>query len=334
MMAQPMKNGTGKASTRGRLWLPLLLCVCVAGLLPGRSLAAGDGLVAVEFVPALETSAQYIYVSDVARFVEGDRDYWLAAGAERISYGPRPGSEFTLTVETILGRLAERGYDWRRFQVSGAAEVLISAGGQTAGSGELVRMIEARTTEALGVPVAFAAERNLPEPLLPEGALTVDLSFPDRPGTWLPETLHLSVDGEQVQTVPLCQYGEFVLNVIVAPAGIAPRTRVSPAYLGLVEQSLRPGTEVVVLMDQISGLVTKSRISAGGRVLHSKLRVPYDINRGDEVVLVINAGGIEMRARAAALNNAYLGQRLLVERVDDGQRFTGVVEQGPVVVVE
>jgi flagella basal body P-ring formation protein FlgA len=49
---------------------------------------------------------------------------------------------------------------------------------------------------------------------------------------------------------------------------------------------------------------------------------------------VVCAGSVELRARAVALNNAYVGQTLLVKRVDDGAKFTGLVEPGPLVVVE
>jgi len=43
---------------------------------------------------------------------------------------------------------------------------------------------------------------------------------------------------------------------------------------------------------------------------------------------------VELTALAVAMNNAYIGQRLTVKRLDDGMKFTGRVETGPRVVVE
>ena len=97
---------------------------------------------------------------------------------------------------------------------------------------------------------------------------------------------------------------------------------------------MKPGRELVTRIDDIVGFSARSRISPGEMLKWSRLRVPYDIERGSEVTLVVCAPGVELQARAVALNNAYLGQTLLVKRVDDGAKFTGRVEPGPLVVVE
>jgi len=326
----PAARGGGLPWPAAVFYLAVLIWIVT----PPAVAKAADGAVAFKFLGDVETAADYIWVSDIARFIDGDSAHWERISAERISYGPQPGDTVVLSAETVIGRLAERGYDWRRFVVSGAAETRVTAASQTAGAGYLAQAVADQASIDLKVAVAFDVSRSLPEPVVRDGELTIRLRYPDKAGTWLPDGIELLVDNMVVKTIPLGQYGSFRLPVVVAPDGIAPRTLVSAGYLASVEKVLRPGSEVAVSATSVTGMTTTARIIAGGMVVDSKLRIPYAISRGDEVVLVLNTGGIEMRARAEAMNNAYLGQRLLVKRVDDGERFTGVVEDGPIVVVE
>jgi flagella basal body P-ring formation protein FlgA len=120
----------------------------------------------------------------------------------------------------------------------------------------------------------------------------------------------------------------------VAPNGIPAHTLLSGAYLGTEERELKPGSEVVTQPTQVLGMTARGSIAAGARVLVSRLRAAYDVPRGSTVTMVIRAGAVELRAQAVALNDAYLGQTLVVKRVDDDVKFKGRVEEGPVVVVE
>ena len=290
--------------------------------------------VELELIDGSEVCGAYYCVADVARLVDGSAELWAQLAAERLGYAPRPGESISLPADTLLGRLAERGYDWRLIRLNGPDVLTIRGAQQSAAGSELCALIEATLAADYGVAARFETDRPLPVLNLPAGDLDVRVRYPAKPGWWLPDAVEFSVDGMLKSTVLLGQYGKFHLPVVIAPDGIAGRTLINHGHLGLEERELAPGREVMVHPADAAGMTTQGTVPAGGMLRLSRLKVPYDVNRGGTVTLVIRTGCVEMQAMAEAQGNAYVGQRLCVERMDDGVSFTGVVAAGPVVVVE
>jgi|GEM_PF-2204454 len=327
-----MNRHNGQQQGKRQQGLRFLLALLLAVTIGTPALAAPA--VTLELIDAAQVGGGTFALGDVARLADGDGELWRQLAAEPLGYTPAPGESITLAADTILGRLAERGYDWRAIALTGPAVLTICGAAQVIECQPLLAALNQAVADELGVSAEFTITRPLPVVTAAAGELEIEVRFPDKPGWWLPDALEISVDGLQVQRVLLSQHGEFELPVVVAPAGIAGRTMINGAHLGTELSTVRPGREVITQAQQVIGLTTRGRITAGAPVLFSRLMVPYDIERGSEVSLVIKGGVVELTALAVAMNNAYIGQRLTVKRLDDGMKFTGRVETGPRVVVE
>lgn len=309
-----------------------ILAVCACLVLAASPADAAE--LSINLPAQVQVSGNTCLVADVAEYASGDQELWVAIAAETIAYAPDPGKSFKLAAKTLLGRLKERGYNWQAIELTGADVVVITGSQQTVDSGPVRELIEAQAALKLGVPVKFAIDKPLPTVDLPGGELEITVRFPDKPGEWLPDAVEYTIGERLVERLVLSHFGEFELPVVVAADTIDGRTRLKPDHLIIGTQSLRPGTEVVTDPASIEGLKTKMRFSAGSPLKLSKLEQPFDVERGSYVLLVIRGGAVELNAQAVALNGAYLGQTIAVERMSDGMRFTGVVEDGPVVIVE
>ncbi|MBN2080744.1 flagellar basal body P-ring formation protein FlgA [bacterium] len=327
-----MNRNNGQQGRDKRPGLRSLLALLLAVVFSTPALAAPA--VSIELIDGAAVAGNVFTLGDIARLASGDGELWRQLAAEPLGYAPAPGENVTLAADTILGRLAERGYDWRAIALSGPAVLTICGTTQLIESEPLLAALMQAVEDELGVSAQFNVTRPLPVVTAAAGELDIEVRFPDKPGWWLPDAVEISVNGLQVQRILLAQHGEFELPVVVAPAGIAGRTVINGAHLGTELSTVRPGHEVVTQPGQVIGLTTRGQIAAGAPVLFSRLMVPYDVERGSEVALVIRGGVVELTALAVALNNAYIGQRLTVKRLDDGMKFTGRVEAGPRVVVE
>lgn len=308
--------------------------LALALLLLGLRIAGAVEPLQLELIDDAPASGAAYTLADVARYVSGDQQLWEQLAAEKLGYAPAPGQTITVSRETLLGRLAERGYDWRALQVTGPEVLTIHGAEQSAAAEDVLALLERDAAEVLGTAVRFETTRALPQPPLPAGTLEVSVRYPQKAGFWLPDAVEYRVDGLLVAAVPLAQYGAFHLPVVIAPEGIPGRTLIDGTYLGVEEREVRPGQEVVPMAGAALGMTTRAPVAAGALLRLSRLQAAYDVARGASVTLVISGGSVELRARAVAMNNAYIGQRLLVERADDRARFMGRVVAGPMVVVE
>lgn len=313
---------------------PWLLALALVMLLLSVRIAIAEELLRLELIEDALASGSVFTVADIARYISGDEQLWQKIATEKLGYAPEPGRSIVFTRAALLGRLADRGYDWRAIGVTGPDTLQIAGAGQEAGTGQVRDLLEQDVRQVLGIAASFEEQRALPEPVLPAGTLNIRVRYPQKAGFWLPDAVEFSVDGLLVAAIPLAQYGCFRLPVVIAPQGIPGRTLIDGTHLSIEEREVRPGQEFVPRAADAIGMTTRSPVAAGAQLCLSRLQAAYDIARGSEITLVVQSGAVELRARAVALNNAYIGQRLLVERVDDGARFTGLVVAGPMVVME
>lgn len=326
-----MSNVRAQQAIRRAPWTAALALAVL--LLSARIAGAGEPL-QLELLDDAPAGGAAYTVADVARYVSGDAELWQRLAAEKLGYAPAPGQTITVARETLLGRLAERGYDWRALVITGPEVLTIHGAEQSAAADDVLALLERDAGAVLGVAVCFETTRALPQPPLPAGTLEVSVRYPQKAGFWLPDAVEYRVDGLLVAALPLAQYGVFRLAVVIAPDGIPGRTLIDGTYLGVEEREIRAGQEIVPTAGAALGMTTRSPVAAGALLRLSRLQAAYDVARGADVTLVIRGGSVELKARAVAMNNAYIGQRLLVERLDDRARFTGRVVAGPMVVVE
>jgi flagella basal body P-ring formation protein FlgA len=214
------------------------------------------------------------------------------------------------------------------------AKALAAEAGQVVAPADVLALVQADAGRTLGVDVALAPLRALPPVTLPAGEAELRVRYPKRPGVFLPEAVECRVDGRLITSIALGQYVRFTLRVLTAPDGVSRGALLDPGRIGSEEQTLGAGAEVVTAWEQVAGLAARGTLPRGARVVLSRLMRPYDVARGSTVLLVVEMPGVRMEARAVALADAYLGQRVLVEREDGKMKYTGLVCPGPTVVVE
>jgi flagella basal body P-ring formation protein FlgA len=200
--------------------------------------------------------------------------------------------------------------------------------------GDVLAAVQSDAEEQLKVAVALEPLHELPPITLPVGAVELTVRYPKHAGLYLPEAVECRVDGRLITSIALGQYVRFRLSVLTAPDGLPARALVDGAQLACEEQLLGAGTEVATLPGQTAGMCTRGLLPAGARVVLSRLMRPFDVARGSTVLLVIAMDGVRMEARAVALADGYIGQRLTVQRENDKKKYVGLVCADQQVVVE
>lgn len=274
-----------------------------------------------------------VRLGDVADYLAGDAELWAQISAEPVATAPQQDTSISLTAQDILGLLAERGYAWQGIGISGARQVVISKTLHAIDPELLAAAVEDAIRIKLDAPVELLLLRELPSLQLPAAAM-LSVRFPDKPGWWLPDAIEFHEGSRLVGVLPLSQYMRFKLPVQVALNDIAARTLLDPARLAVREMELTAGSECVPGSANVSGTTTRSAIDGGQVLKRSRLIQPFDVLRGQAVLLRLSLDGLEMEASSVALNDAYLGQRLTVKRASDNAKFTGLLCAGPVVVVQ
>ena len=203
--------------------LKLVLCGAMALVLGRAALAAPQ--LELSLRTQASAGAQRVLLSDVADYVAGDEQLWQALSAEPLCLPPVASASVTLAARDILGLLAQRGYDWRAIQLSGAAQVTISSGSYCAAPADIVTLVQAETETQLSTTVSLELLRDLPAVRLASPPDKTKVRFPSKPGWWLPEAVEFYSAGRLQAVIPLTQYVKFTLQTVVTPAGIPARRR-------------------------------------------------------------------------------------------------------------
>lgn len=199
---------------------------------------------------------------------------------------------------------------------------------------QIYKEVEYQTQQQLGVDVVVNARAGAPKPRLPESYDRIELRENKRAGVWLPDSLRFIYDGRLVGNLPLKRYVEFELSVVHVTQDVAPQTRIDPAWLEVSTETLSPGSPVLIKTEDASGSMARTRLRSGDLLYASKMQRAWDIQRGDNISLVMEGPGLSMSAQAVAQGNAYIGQRVTVKRLGDNARFSGTLAEGPVVLIE
>jgi flagella basal body P-ring formation protein FlgA len=293
---------------------------------------AADTL-AINLAPAASVGGRLFRIGDIASYASGDAQLWAAIAQEPAGYSPLPGATAYLAGANVLGLLKQRGYAWQDITVIGSGVSITAAPPQSITGGVVLELLRASLSERLGTSVEIIEQQALPVQDLRGGTVSLNVRYPDKPGQWLPVSVDYYVNGRLQDTLPLAQYVSFKLAVAAASAPVPSRTKLGAADITLASVELRPGNEVVVDAAAVAGLETRTALAQGALIKLSQLKRPFTVERGEAVTLLIGGAGVELRAVATALNNAYAGQNVLVQRDGDGLRFTGELQEDKVVVV-
>jgi flagella basal body P-ring formation protein FlgA len=199
---------------------------------------------------------------------------------------------------------------------------------------QIYTQVERQVKEKIGVDVVVMPIVNGVKPRLPESYDSFSLRYPNRKGTVLPDMLQFYYQDRLVSNMNLRRYVDFNLPVVQANTEIPAYSAIDSAWLDCSSDTVSPGSEVLLNIEEATGMLSRLKLRTGDRLQGSRLQLPYDIARGQSVTLLIKSGGVEAVVEATAAGNAYVGQRISVRRNSDNQRFSGLVKDGPVVVIE
>lgn len=103
---------------------------------------------------------------------------------------------------------------------------------------------------------------------------------------------------------------------------------VSKDDLRLIDQPIRAAANGIIFdPKQIIGMELVRPLNAGSTIKVSQLRAPKVIIRGQQVTLVANFNGLDVRIQAKALRDAAAGERVMVSNLSSGKRVEGIAHR-------
>ncbi|WP_329742647.1 flagellar basal body P-ring formation chaperone FlgA [Dyella sp. A6] len=95
----------------------------------------------------------------------------------------------------------------------------------------------------------------------------------------------------------------------------------------------RLGYGYIAQVNQVSGRTLSRPVSAGSVLIPGDLATRIAVRSGDQVQLIANLGGVQVRASGVALGSGDVGARLLARNDSSGRTVTAVVQSPGVLAV-
>ena len=121
----------------------------------------------------------------------------------------------------------------------------------------------------------------------------------------------------------------------IARFDIPPRTALCDSLIEWrIINSNELGATTFPARNDIRGLWSKVRISAGNVIISPRVdRIP-SVAIGDDVILIARSGKVEVKTVGKALGDGYIGDQIQVMNEFNGKRLKGVVENAGMVLIE
>jgi len=265
-----------------------------------------------------EVEGPYIELGEVAQITGSDEDVAKLVNL-RIGIAPPHDHPIMYRKSDLESRLYVEGIAPSEYSLSGPDKITVVRAGLTITSAELASVLddEIRTNFCDDVKIIWT--EHLPDITVNPGELEIIVKYPSHRKGALPQTILVKVDGRLARQFPLTRFSSFKTPMIIAKAGI-PRGAV--VTLDMIESLTRvvpPGTPVIATIGECLGLESKRNIGAGEQLTYESLIQPYDVRRGDALVVVIMRGSLRIEAPATSSDNGYIGERILVRLDDTGK---------------
>jgi flagella basal body P-ring formation protein FlgA len=319
--------------------------VLVAVLLAVAAVAAAPGWVAAEVVVRLApvaTVQRDVVLGDVAT-VEGDEPQASRVRAVRIGPAPTVGTPLRLDVDGIRRRLRTHRIDPTHVRFEGAERTAINRAVQVVPGAALLEAVREQSRERqlrAGVPagaVTMLFAVSPPDDLqVPIGDLALRARVQDAPAgsAFVSASVTVTVDGLDVQTVPLTLRSGRLRPVVIANVALLPR---APLADTAVRMESRPSTEVPAdALTDASGVADLEAIVplAAGEVLTTRsVRPRLLIRRGETVTLLVEGRGFSITAQGRAVEDGRRGDTVRVANLSSRREVLGTVDAAGVVRV-
>lgn len=306
-----------------RLLYSLLILLAFAAL-P----AIAEAKVIVEFTEVVEISSERMLLGEIARIQENGS---IADKLRGIDLGPAPlpGRKFTLTQETILGNILQKGLTINDFELRGIPR----KGVTVMGAAQLLKqehVLEEVRSYIMGrIPAQFSKvdillKSTFPEVWLPLGDYQLRVGPNNSTRAWgymsLPVTVlrngkeyhrfNLSLDVRVFQSV-------FVALTPIERGGLVTEAMIEEKYMDVTQLIGDPA----LLKTEIVGKVAKRTIGKETILFRDYLEEPKVIRRNDPVTIVVIVGEIMVQTSGKAMTDGALGDWIDVVNLNTGVRI-------------
>ena len=316
--------------------------------------ALGLALVAAALAGAAEPPAAQVYLHelatvrgpqillrDVARIESTQEAFAELVGLTEVGTAALPGMARTLDPDGIRIRLRQHHFDLERVTVLGIGRLTVTTASRMLGGDEIVRAVEEYLLaqrpageegevriEALVVP----RELTVPDGLVELRARSM---LAGRLAGSVPVRLDVVVDGKVFRSLPVTVRVQLFRDVLVAARSI-PRhgvLRVEDVRLDRRDVAGLPPEAFRVASGAVGKRATKS-LSTGEVLVPASVEEPPVVRRGDVVMLVAEAGGLQVTTRGEVKEEGRPGQVVRVRNLSSEREIYGRVVNGSTVRVE
>lgn len=286
----------------------------------------------LDFAETVEIVSERMLLGEIAK-VQGEGS--IADKLRRIDLGPAPlpGRKLTLTQETILGNILQKGVNINDFELRGIPR----KGVTVIGAGQLLkqeRVVEQAKSYILGrIPAQFSkvdilVKSTFPEIWLPLGDYDIQVGPHHSTRIWGYISLPVSVlrSGKEYTRFNLSLDVRVFQPVYVA---VTPIERGGAITEAMIEEKYMDVTQVIgdpaLLKTEIVGKVAKRSIGKETIIFRDYVEEPKVILRNDPVTIVVIVGEIMVQTAGKALGDGALGDWIEVINLNTGVRIQAKV---------
>lgn len=284
-------------------------------------------------------SNESIRMGDIATVTSNDIDVGMAIDNIRLGRSPWPGHKRNFGLGDIKTLLYNRGIDLSRIRFEGANEVTVRLKSITISGEEIVDHAKRYLLNRLnrGKDQIEAIAQQVPnDQVVPFGRGDIKLRFSrtsiGRSKRQVYLTINILVDGNVHQTIGITFNIKRFGNIVIADKIMKSGTIVHDGNISLesVELTMLHGNAFNNKED-IVGKVLKRSLSPGQVITKNMVKELSAVRRGDNVVILIRAPGLEVTARGVCKDDGAYGDLIRVVNVDTKKvLFCNVIDSGTV----
>lgn len=291
---------------------------------------SADERVYVYLKSVARTSGDQILLGDVAQVEGSDQSMVARVSSLPLGPSPQPGGDILLNRENIRRCMVTHRIDPVKVAIAGSDEILITRAGRKVSGREIAALVEdyvQRSWDGRKVRTEVTYS-NLPQEInLPENNLEFAVLDPLRSRVFGSSAVSLATmdQGRVVQRVPVSLRARVFETVGVASRDIRQGEVLSPGDFELVEREVSdPRSEPVLSLEQAAGKRLRRNVRRDQIIFLDLLENPPVVERGDEVILVVQYKNIRIGCPGKAWESGGTGDKILV-RNQYGRNLTGLV---------
>jgi len=278
-----------------------------------------------------EVAGRVVLVGDVAQITGVPDEERLNIEGLKFSTSPPPDKDLSLTREQVTGKLLNAGLKLENFDVSIPETTVIHRKSVTITGTRLMEegIAYLRSTLPWKSITVEPSEKDIPrDVVLPYGEASLEFEMTAKPKEYGINNFRVKIflDGEPARVIGMTGYVKVLGDVVTAARNIKSGQTITEDDLAIEKLDvarLRPGA--YNSMEKLLGKQALRNISRGDLFTHSSIESIPDINVGDMVSLIYKKPGLEISARAKALQKGYIGESIKVVTTEPKKTLTGVV---------